>query len=1335
MALDLGPKGTSKGGVCEPIPLKEFGAGQLVSIQLAGFMAFKAPVEAFFSPYTNLIASCNGVGKSTIVSAIQFALGCRISSVSASGGSPHAQQQLQRHFTYGSRKASVCLRLKGTEEHELVCIRRDIEKQGEKGVKTTYYLNGEEVRLADIQKQRERLSLRADNYLCFMQQEKVSLFGSLTPKELLSNTLQAINDSDARCLASLQQRQEKLQQLVATFATLRDRRLLLQQEQQALRQQQQDLAHYYNLKRHLTLCHGRIMRLLAGEALKAYKESKAQLQGAHAALQPQVQQLQRRKSLLIEGKQALERREETLRRQLQEPGKSKTAVRQDLDQISAKRKDDEAAAEKLDGCPTALQALRRRLQLQREKALDPHAQRLMLQESLHHLLKEREQQQQQKRNAHLTVVRKGESEENLTELPTSAQEAERALQQQNRKLGDLRTQITNASRQLRSTRGALQEAVDRLGFTQRLEQQRRQQVEQQKQQQKQQVLQALSQLEKGFDIGAVKRGTELLRTHTFRAPVQGPLGAIVAVTDGRVQAIADHFLRGKLLSFLCVDPQEDFLVVSRANLRCFALNANVSMGTRPQMTPALRDAGIEGFLMDFLSVPAAVADAFQEYTMAHLCLVCRPDLSPQQEERMQQTAKQELRQQGCPSQEIVYYLGAQAHRLKQSVYDARGFVHSVTNVPRRPPVLRLVQQQSQVHHGRDEEERNQQQLVAKHQETVEKLRQTVHQLETEQRELEVKEMQEKAARDLLREHLLKQQADAEGESRLRERIDAAAREAAAENRQYRAIAREILALPSMAEELASLKRKRLRIIFEQLGRLVSAAQHTVRAQSELKPFKGKAAAHRKEAEKLKAEERNIVQAEEQLAVEQQKILELTEATQQRRVAYVEAKTAAEGWKKEALGIYKEMLHVVLFPAVAEAQGNSLVDKVNVAEEEAAAEALLAADIDSRDSTSRRSTTSTNSSPGLLSNLPELPPLPHTMADLEALETRLKVQIDRSSRIGSSALEEVSRNAVELRGVDDEMRQTQKEAKALHGSMQQDSERWLHRVEGVVSVLCDRFKALMRAVSLTADGRVSLSETSPKGIVPSLAGAAGAAPAGAAAGGTEEAGPMDSIDLSPLPDFASMRLLLKVTFAETTPLRQLSNTNSGGERSLVAVLYLLAVQAFARGSFRVLDEINQGLDSDREALLFRLLSQVAHGLCGSSSSKECQGVADSITLTAKRTDALAARGTGSGNNKRLLCIETSGSPPKRARLSESAALVATRAVAVGKEHQDTRQKEGQDEVDGGVQYILLTPHIIPTVDLSSIALQFIFNGPGKFTQQQFDIQDQIRRLKARRKTKL
>lgn len=71
--------------------------------------------------------------------------------------------------------------------------------QGEKSIKSIYYINGEEARLSDVQKQRERLSLRADNYLCFMQQDKVSLFGSLTPKELLSNTLQVGCSSSVGC--------------------------------------------------------------------------------------------------------------------------------------------------------------------------------------------------------------------------------------------------------------------------------------------------------------------------------------------------------------------------------------------------------------------------------------------------------------------------------------------------------------------------------------------------------------------------------------------------------------------------------------------------------------------------------------------------------------------------------------------------------------------------------------------------------------------------------------------------------------------------------------------------------------------------------------------------------------------------------------------------------------------------------------------------------------------------------------------------------------------------------------------------------------------------------
>ncbi|CDJ44295.1 hypothetical protein, conserved [Eimeria tenella] len=136
-----GPGGPLK----SPVPISEFGVGQIISMQLKGFMAFKSPVQIFFSPYTNLIASCNGVGKSTIVSAMHFALGIRSTRSSSSSSSAAAataraasqpqqqqqqqqQQQLLRFLTYGGQRAFVCLWLKGKGKNEIVSIQRDLEK-------------------------------------------------------------------------------------------------------------------------------------------------------------------------------------------------------------------------------------------------------------------------------------------------------------------------------------------------------------------------------------------------------------------------------------------------------------------------------------------------------------------------------------------------------------------------------------------------------------------------------------------------------------------------------------------------------------------------------------------------------------------------------------------------------------------------------------------------------------------------------------------------------------------------------------------------------------------------------------------------------------------------------------------------------------------------------------------------------------------------------------------------------------------------------------------------------------------------------------------------------
>ena len=47
----------------------------------------------------------------------------------------------------------------------------------------------------------------------------------------------------------------------------------------------------------------------------------------------------------------------------------------------------------------------------------------------------------------------------------------------------------------------------------------------------------------------------------------------------------------------------------------------------------------------------------------------------------------------------------------------------------------------------------------------------------------------------------------------------------------------------------------------------------------------------------------------------------------------------------------------------------------------------------------------------------------------------------------------------------------------------------------------------------------------------------------------------------------------------------ADVQSGGERSLSTFLYLLALQDLAQSPFRVVDEINQGMDAQKERLAF------------------------------------------------------------------------------------------------------------------------------------------------------
>ncbi|ONK78463.1 uncharacterized protein A4U43_C02F19040 [Asparagus officinalis] len=77
------------------------------------------------------------------------------------------------------------------------------------------------------------------------------------------------------------------------------------------------------------------------------------------------------------------------------------------------------------------------------------------------------------------------------------------------------------------------------------------------------------------------------------------------------------------------------------------------------------------------------------------------------------------------------------------------------------------------------------------------------------------------------------------------------------------------------------------------------------------------------------------------------------------------------------------------------------------------------------------------------------------------------------------------------------------------------------------------------------------------------------------------------------DFDKYGILIKVKFRESGQLQVLSaHHQSGGERSVSTILYLVSLQDLTNCPFRVVDEINQGMDPVNERKMFQQLVRAA-----------------------------------------------------------------------------------------------------------------------------------------------
>ncbi|CAI4051050.1 hypothetical protein SKDZ_15G1210 [Saccharomyces kudriavzevii ZP591] len=96
------------------------------------------------------------------------------------------------------------------------------------------------------------------------------------------------------------------------------------------------------------------------------------------------------------------------------------------------------------------------------------------------------------------------------------------------------------------------------------------------------------------------------------------------------------------------------------------------------------------------------------------------------------------------------------------------------------------------------------------------------------------------------------------------------------------------------------------------------------------------------------------------------------------------------------------------------------------------------------------------------------------------------------------------------------------------------------------------------------------------------------------------GSAGAVHLEKPKDYSEWKIEIMVKFRDNAPLKKLdSHTQSGGERAVSTVLYMIALQEFTSAPFRVVDEINQGMDSRNERIVHKAMVENA---CAENTSQ-------------------------------------------------------------------------------------------------------------------------------------
>ncbi|KAM3937661.1 structural maintenance of chromosomes protein 5 isoform 2-T2 [Leptodactylus fuscus] len=181
-------------------------------------------------------------------------------------------------------------------------------------------------------------------------------------------------------------------------------------------------------------------------------------------------------------------------------------------------------------------------------------------------------------------------------------------------------------------------------------------------------------------------------------------------------------------------------------------------------------------------------------------------------------------------------------------------------------------------------------------------------------------------------------------------------------------------------------------------------------------------------------------------------------------------------------------------------------------------------------------------------------LPATLDEIDAMLNEERSRAACFIGLNSSVVEDYTKRTREIEVMTKELHRKKTELESFRQNILQVKEDWLIPLKQLVEKINEQFSGFFR--SMQCVGEVDLHTENEE-------------------------------------DYDKYGIRIRVKFRSSTQLHELTpHHQSGGERSVSTMLYLMALQELNRCPFRVVDEINQGMDPVNERRVFEMVVKTA-----------------------------------------------------------------------------------------------------------------------------------------------